>query len=181
MASDDAPAPLSPATRVWFTGEFTAPTEAQRIGLSATTRPVEEVSTFLAGEQPVKIVRPTNRKSVRLQVEAPVAAMVTLGKGTGEVSGSAPGPERQSSIGPDAEQRILALVGEHRPTIMFANSRRLTERLTARLKRTGRRAGRGRPAGQVPGRGDRRGRDLVRRPTGGGPHHGSISREQAIR
>ncbi|MFI6494395.1 hypothetical protein [Streptomyces sp. NPDC050564] len=171
MASDDAPAPFSPATRVSFTGAFAAPTEAQRIGLSATTRPVEEVSTFLAVEQPVKIVRPANRKSVRLQVEVPVADMATLGKGTGKVSGSAAGPEQRSSIGPDAEQRILALAGEHRSTIVFANSRRLAERLTARLKRTGRRAG-PRPAsrpGSRPGRGDRRVRDLVRRPTGGGP------------
>lgn len=51
-------------------------------------------------------------------------------------------------------------------------------------ERTGRRAGRGRPADQVPGRGDRRVRDRVRRPHRwwlARAHHGSISREQAIR
>ncbi|MFF4351681.1 hypothetical protein [Streptomyces sp. NPDC001530] len=106
---------------------------AQRIGLSATVRPVEEVSTFLAGELPVKIVRPANRESVRLRVEVPVADMAMHGECTGEVSGSAAGPERRSSVSPNVEQRILALVGKHRSTIVFAHSRRLAERLTARL------------------------------------------------
>ncbi|MFI1369735.1 hypothetical protein [Streptomyces griseochromogenes] len=47
-----------------------------------------------------------------------MADMVTLGEATD---------------GPDAEQRILALVGAHRSAIAFANSRRLAERLTTRL------------------------------------------------
>ncbi|MFA7759273.1 DEAD/DEAH box helicase [Streptomyces sp. NRRL B-2790] len=63
----------------------------QRIGLSVTVRPVGEVSTFPADEQPVEIVRPANRKSVRLRVEVPVADMATPGEGTAEVSGSAAG------------------------------------------------------------------------------------------
>ncbi|HEX4723564.1 MAG TPA: ATP-dependent helicase [Pseudonocardiaceae bacterium] len=111
---------------------------AQRIGLSATVRPVAEVSTFLAGGRPVQVVQPTNRKTVRVRVEVPVQDMSRLGEpvepdGAGEVSGSAAGPQRRVSIWPAVEQRILGLVREHRSTIVFTNSRRLAERLTARL------------------------------------------------
>jgi ATP-dependent Lhr-like helicase len=111
---------------------------AQRIGLSATVRPVEEVSTFLAGGRPVHVVQPRNQKTVQATVEVPVEDMSRLGEpvdptGAGEVSGSAAGPERRTSIWPAVEERILRLVREHRSTIVFSNSRRLAERLTARL------------------------------------------------
>jgi ATP-dependent helicase Lhr and Lhr-like helicase len=111
---------------------------AQRIGLSATVRPVEEVSTFLAGGRPVRVVQPRNQKTVQVTVEVPVEDMSRLGEpvdptGAGEVSGSAAGPERRTSIWPAVEERILRLVREHRSTIVFSNSRRLAERLTARL------------------------------------------------
>jgi ATP-dependent Lhr-like helicase len=111
---------------------------AQRIGLSATVRPVEEVSTFLAGGRPVQVVQPTNRKTVQVTVEVPVADMSQLGEpinpeGAGEVSGSAAGEQRRTSIWPAVEERVLALVRDHRSTIVFTNSRRLAERLTARL------------------------------------------------
>ena len=155
---------------------------AQRIGLSVMVRPVEEVSTFLADEQPIKIVRSANRKSARLRVEVPVADVATLGEGTGEVSGSAAGPERRSSIRPDVEQRILALVGEHRATVVFANSRRPAEQLTARLNEpVAEPAGAGRltrfPAEAIGESGIAFGAPpLVAR-----AHHGSISREQATR
>src|SRR5690606_17668212 len=45
---------------------------AQRIGLSATVRPVDEVSTFLAGGRPVRIVQPAIDKTVEVRVEVPV-------------------------------------------------------------------------------------------------------------
>ncbi|HEY3753373.1 MAG TPA: ATP-dependent helicase [Pseudonocardiaceae bacterium] len=111
---------------------------AQRIGLSATVRPVEEVSTFLAGGRPVTVVQPKNTKTVQVSVQVPVEDMSQLGEpispeGAGEVSGSAAGAERRSSIWPAVEERILGLVREHRSTIVFTNSRRLAERLTARL------------------------------------------------
>ncbi|HEX5401706.1 MAG TPA: ATP-dependent helicase [Pseudonocardiaceae bacterium] len=111
---------------------------AQRIGLSATVRPVEEVSTFLAGGRPVTVVQPKNTKTVQVSVQVPVEDMSRLGEpvsqdGGGEVSGSAAGPERRSSIWPAVEDRILGLVRQHRSTIVFTNSRRLAERLTARL------------------------------------------------
>ncbi|MEV6238829.1 ATP-dependent helicase [Lentzea sp. NPDC051838] len=106
---------------------------AQRIGLSATVRPVEEISTFLAGGRPVSIVQPKTPKTIQVEVEVPVEDMALLGQPTGEVSGSAAGPEQRTSIWPSVEARVLELVRAHRSTIVFANSRRLAERLTARL------------------------------------------------
>ncbi|MGH3544937.1 MAG: helicase-related protein, partial [Mycobacteriales bacterium] len=47
--------------------------------------------------------------------------------------GSAAGPAQRASIWPAVERRILDLVMAHRSTIVFTNSRRLSERLTSRL------------------------------------------------
>jgi ATP-dependent helicase Lhr and Lhr-like helicase len=106
---------------------------AQRVGLSATVRPVEEVARFLAGGRDVTVVQPPAQKSVELKVVVPVEDMSQLGEPTGEVHGSAAGAERRVSILPAVEERVLDLVEQHRSTIVFANSRRLAERLTARL------------------------------------------------
>ncbi len=106
---------------------------ARRIGLSATVRPVEEVARFLGGTRDVVVVQPPSSKSVELQVVVPVADLSELGTSTGEVSGSAAGDPRRTSIWPHVEERIADLVEAHRSTIVFANSRRLAERLCARL------------------------------------------------
>src|SRR2546421_11925423 len=101
---------------------------AQRIGLSATVRPVDEVSAFLAGGRPVHVVQPKISKTIEMKVEVPVEDMTEVGEQEPE-SGQAPRP----SIWPAVEQRILELVRAHRSTIVFANSRRLAERLTSKL------------------------------------------------
>jgi ATP-dependent helicase Lhr and Lhr-like helicase len=101
---------------------------AQRIGLSATVRPVEEVSAFLAGGRPVRVVQPKISKTIEMTVEVPVEDMTAVGEQEPE-SGQAQRP----SIWPAVEQRILDLVRAHRSTIVFANSRRLAERLTSKL------------------------------------------------
>jgi len=106
---------------------------AQRIGLSATVRPVDEVAAFLGGGRPVRIVQPPSTKTIGVTVQVPVADMASLGQPTGEVTGSAAGAETRTSIWPSVEQRILELVAAHRSTIVFCNSRRLAERLTAKL------------------------------------------------
>ena len=91
---------------------------AQRIGLSATVRPAEEVVRFLAGGRPARVVAPPAAKTFDLSVQVPVPDMTDLAENT---------------IWPDVENRIVDLIGAHTSTIVFANSRRLAERLTARL------------------------------------------------
>ena len=105
---------------------------AQRIGLSATVRPREEVARFLAGGAPVSIVAPPSQKKFDLTVVVPVDDMSELGT-TGPIEGSAAGNAPQGSIWPHVEEQIVDRILEHRSTIVFANSRRLAERLTARL------------------------------------------------
>jgi len=109
------------------------PRPAQRIGLSATVRPVEEVARFLAGGRPVTTVQPPSTKEWDLEVVVPVPDMTELGQPTGDLSGPAAGAESRASIWPHVEERIVDLVAAHRSTIIFANSRRLAERLTTRL------------------------------------------------
>ncbi|WP_278265074.1 DEAD/DEAH box helicase [Nocardia sp. AG03] len=95
---------------------------AQRIGLSATVRPAEEVGRFLVGSAPITIVRPPAPKTFDLSVRVPVADM------TAPEESDQPG-----SIWPHVDEAIVDLVLDHRSSIVFANSRRLAERLTARL------------------------------------------------
>ncbi|MEO6142965.1 MAG: DEAD/DEAH box helicase, partial [Dermatophilaceae bacterium] len=106
---------------------------AQRVGLSATVRPVEEVSNFLAGGRPVTVVQPPSTKQWDLQVVVPIPDMSALGELTGDLSGAAAGAQKRASIWPHVEERIVDLIAQHRSTLVFANSRRLAERLTARL------------------------------------------------
>ncbi|RJK96478.1 ATP-dependent helicase [Vallicoccus soli] len=159
---------------------------AQRIGLSATVRPVEEVARFLGGAHDVRVVQPPAQKTVELEVVVPVEDMRELGQPGGEVSGSAAGDEQRQSIWPHVEERIVDLVDAHRSTIVFANSRRLAERLTTRLNEiaTERAYGEalpdpGAPAQVMAQAGASRGA----RDDGGWvevarAHHGSVSKEQ---
>lgn len=91
---------------------------AQRIGLSATVRPPEELARFLSGQSPTTIVAPPAAKTLELSVQVPVSDMANLAN---------------NSIWPDVEARLVDLIEAHNSTIVFANSRRLAERLTARL------------------------------------------------
>ncbi len=129
---------------------------AQRVGLSATVRPHEEIARFLGGAQPVEIVAPAAEKLFDLQVKVPVEDMAMLGEPTGEVAGgSATGVEERTSIWPHVEAELLGLIREHKSTIVFANSRRLSERLCSRLNELA--------------------EEEVAR-----AHHGSVSREQRL-
>jgi ATP-dependent Lhr-like helicase len=130
---------------------------AQRIGLSATVRPVAEVAGFLGGSRQVTVVQPPSAKRLELNVVVPVEDMTEMSGGravpgpreavdpadTPEVrrGGRPPrspaviddDPARNRSIWPHVEERVLDLIEQHRSTIVFANSRRLAERLCARL------------------------------------------------
>ncbi|TQM80304.1 Lhr family ATP dependent helicase [Saccharothrix saharensis] len=155
---------------------------AQRIGLSATVRPVEEVGAFLAGGRPVRVVQPKTAKTIEVRVEVPVEDMSVLGEPTGEVSGSAAGAEQRASIWPSVEQRVLELVRQHRSTIVFANSRRLAERLTARLNELAEEAeGEAAEPERFPAEAPAQSGVTTQRSAAiARAHHGSMSREQRV-
>jgi ATP-dependent Lhr-like helicase len=122
----------------WITaGGGAAP---QRIGLSATQRPLEEIAAFLGGAdddgswRPVSIVDAGVRKELEVEVIVPVDDMGELGQVIEEpVSGpAAAGPVRRS-IWPSMHPRLLELVQQNNSTLIFVNARRLAERLATRL------------------------------------------------
>ena len=135
-----------------------AEVDPQRIGLSATVRPLAEVARFLGGSgREVATVDAGRRKTLAITVEVPVDDMANLGEGeemrsgpAAALGGAQDGSRR--SIWPAIYPRLLELIREHRSTIVFVNSRRLAERLAARLNELA-------------------GEDLVK------AHHGSIARD----
>ncbi|MFF2496337.1 ATP-dependent helicase [Agromyces sp. NPDC058064] len=148
---------------------------AQRIGLSATVRPLDEVARFLSAAAPVTVVAPPSEKRFELRVEVPVEDMARL-----PASDDATG-----SIWPHVEQAILDRVLAHRSSIVFANSRRLAERLTARLNElaleadeqqalVAAAAASGPPAALMAQSGQTTGAP----PVVARAHHGSVSKEQ---
>jgi ATP-dependent helicase Lhr and Lhr-like helicase len=153
---------------------------AQRIGLSATIRPVSEVATFLGGTRPATVVQPEHRKEVDLEIVVPLEDMTELGQPTGDLTGAAAGEPSRMSIWPHVESRVLDLIDAHRSTIVFANSRRLAERLSGRLnelayeRAEGELAEDGSPAEVMAQAGTSRGApaEVVR------AHHGSVSKEE---
>ena len=136
----------------------------QRVGLSATQRPLEEIGRFVAGVgREIELVDAGVRKELDLEVVVPVEDMRELAS-TSELSvppiadgvqlGS--GVEQSSrSIWPSVYPAILELVRQHRSTIVFVNNRRLAERLALRVNELA-------------------GEEIAR------AHHGSLAREQRI-
>ena len=92
---------------------------AQRIGLSATQRPLEEIGRFVSGDRPIQLVDAGTRKELDLEVVVPLDDMRE--------------PTEAGSIWPSIYPAMLELVKAHRSTIVFVNSRRLAERLAIRL------------------------------------------------
>lgn len=112
---------------------------AQRIGLSATVRPIEEVARFLGGSAPVTIVQPPAAKTFDLRVVVPVEDMTELGVRTTDAVIPGPGEPAETglqsagSIWPHVDAAVVEQVLAHRSTIVFVNSRRLAERITAAM------------------------------------------------
>jgi ATP-dependent Lhr-like helicase len=101
--------------------------EPQRIGLSATQRPLEEVAKFLGGsDREVAIVDAGRLKTMDVRVEVPVEDMARIA--VEDESG-----KTTNSMWPAIYPRLLQLINEHRSTIVFVNSRRLAERIAARV------------------------------------------------
>lgn len=106
------------------------PRPAQRVGLSATVRPVERIAAFLGGCQPVQVVNPSSDRTLHLTIEVPVPDMTDIASDS-DLSGEM--LSASGSIWPHIEARILQQVMAHRATLVFVNSRGLAEKLTARL------------------------------------------------
>ena len=133
----------------------------QRVGLSATQRPLDEVARFLGGfdadgARPVRVVDAGHRKPLELTVEVPVEDMARLGEPLEFTSGPAARADGRTSIWPAIHPRLLELVRAHRSTLIFVNSRRLAERIANAVNELA-------------------GEELAH------AHHGSIAREQRLR
>ncbi len=133
----------------------------QRIGLSATQRPLDEVARLLGGfdgagkARPVDVVDASEEKKLSLRVEVPEVDMSRLGEIDPDASGPAAAGGARRSIWPHLHQRLVELVRAHRSTMVFVNSRRLAERLAAALNEVA-------------------GEEIAL------AHHGSIAREQRV-
>ena len=91
----------------------------QRIGLSATQKPIREIAGFLTGpDRQARIIDVGHRRKMDLAVEVP-------------------GVERGAVIShetwDDVYNRVTELIEEHRATLVFVNTRRLAERLAHQL------------------------------------------------
>jgi ATP-dependent helicase Lhr and Lhr-like helicase len=107
--------------------------DVQRIGLSATQRPLEEVARFMVGPtRKCRIVDTGIRKPLDLQIHVPVESMTEPDSAT-ELDPLAGGEPTRRSIWPAMYPELLRLIREHRSTIVFVNNRRSAERLALRL------------------------------------------------
>jgi len=106
----------------------------QRIGLSATVKPIEEVARFLS--ETAHIVNVGHRRDMELAVEVPKDEL---------------GPVASNEMWTEIYDRVAELIRAHRTTLVFVNTRRLSERVAHQLQA-------------------RLGDDAVL------PHHGSLSR-----
>ncbi|PZW03556.1 ATP-dependent helicase Lhr and Lhr-like helicase [Micromonospora phaseoli] len=159
------------------------PAPAQRIGLSATVRPLDECARFLGGARPVDVVAPVAAKTIEVSVQVPVEDMTRLDEQEAPQDDLA--RPRSASIWPAVEERVFGLIRAHRSTIVFTNSRRGAERLCARLNElAAEEQTEGEPA--ATGHGPRLPAELMAQAgaVAGAPpviaraHHGSVSREE---
>ncbi len=114
--------------------EQTGAARPQRIGLSATVKPIEEVAAFLSDS--ARIVNVGHRRAMDLAIEIPQDEL---------------GVVASNEMWGEIYDRTAALIRENRTTLVFVNTRRLSERVTHHLA-------------------ERLGENAVL------PHHGSLSR-----
>jgi ATP-dependent Lhr-like helicase len=127
----------------------------QRIALSATQRPLEEIGRFVSGGRPIELVDAGVAKRLDLEVVVPLEDMREPATTPMPLEPS-PGAEGSGpSIWPSIYPALLELVRAHRSTIVFVNNRRLAERLALRLNELAQ-------------------AEIAR------AHHGSLAREQRL-
>jgi len=129
--------------------------DVQRIGLSATQNPLEEVGRFMVGPHRIcRVVDTGVRKELDLRIHVPVESMTepddTPAPSLDPLEG---GEATRRSIWPAIYPELLELIRAHKSTILFVNNRRGAERLAIRLN-------------------DLAGEELAR------SHHGSLAREE---
>jgi len=109
-----------------------------RIGLSATQKPIETVADFLTAGEPCTIIDTGHRRKLDVQVEIPASPLTAV---------------MANEVWDEVYGRVEQLIGEHKTTLIFVNTRRLAERMAYRLSQS-------------------LGEDKV------AAHHGSLSRER---
>ena len=114
----------------------------QRIGLSATQKPIEEIAQFLVGStRPTPaIIDSGHVRELDLALEVPSSPLEAV---------------MSAEVWEEVDERLAELIGQHRTTLVFVNTRRLCERLTMHLT-------------------ERLGAECV------ASHHGSMSREKRL-
>jgi ATP-dependent helicase Lhr and Lhr-like helicase len=119
--------------------EALLPKPPVRIGLSATQKPIESIAQFLAGSnRPAPVVVDTGHgRPLDIAIEVPPSEL---------------GPVASNEMWGEIYDRIAALVLQHRSTLVFVNTRRLSERVAHHLA-------------------ERLGKEAV------AAHHGSLSRK----
>jgi ATP-dependent Lhr-like helicase len=98
----------------------------QRIGLSATQKPIEEVARFLVGTRAVDIAGNPNceiidighRRELDLAIELPKSPLESV---------------MSNEVWEEIYHRLAALIQVHRTTLVFVNTRRMAERVTHHL------------------------------------------------
>jgi len=112
-----------------------------RVGLSATQKPIDAVARFLVGvERPCEIVDIGHGRARDLALEVPPVPLEAV---------------MSNDAWALVYDRLAALAGEHRTTLVFVNTRRMAERTTRHLA-------------------ERLGAEVV------AAHHGSLAREQRL-
>src|SRR5262245_18582047 len=130
--------------------------DVQRVGLSATQNPLEEVGRFMGGPgRRVQVVDTGVRKPLDLKIHVPVESMVEPEQMDVDLDPFAGQEATRRSIWPAIYPELLRLVREHRSTLVFVNNRRAAERLALRLNELAE-------------------EDIAR------AHHGSLAREERL-
>jgi ATP-dependent helicase Lhr and Lhr-like helicase len=133
---------------------------AQRIGLSATQRPLETIAAFLGGgtidgdvwaPRPVTVIDVPQDRDLDVEIVVPIEDMSE----PGEPDPLDPDKMPTRSIWPAVYPELLNQINAHNSTIVFANSRRLAERVCSEINNLA-------------------GEEIAR------AHHGSVAREQRL-
>lgn len=117
----------------------------QRIGLSATQRPLEEIAQLLGGgdatadpsvpvkPRAVKIVDASAKRQFALTIETPAEEQADPIPSKDDLSSDTLASPAIPSVWPSIQPRLVELIREHRSTMIFVNSRRLAERLATAI------------------------------------------------